>query len=90
MAEVAIAVILLVGAGLFAGSFIQLIRIDPGFDYKNLLTFSVSTCTNFTGQLTPEQREESSKQSRWFSIGCSRPLDRPRHRVRHDGQEVFL
>ncbi len=64
VAEVAIAVVLLVGAGLFAGSFIQLIRIDPGFDYKNLLTFSVSTRTNFTAQLTPEQREELSKQSR--------------------------
>ncbi|HSC27918.1 MAG TPA: ABC transporter permease, partial [Vicinamibacterales bacterium] len=41
VAEVALAVILLVGAGLFVSSFIRLIRIDPGFDYRNVLTFSV-------------------------------------------------
>jgi predicted permease len=41
VAEVALAVVLLVGAGLFAGSFMQLIRIDPGFDYRNMLVFGV-------------------------------------------------
>jgi putative ABC transport system permease protein len=41
VAEVALAVVLLVGAGLFIRSFIALIRIDPGFDYHNVLTFDV-------------------------------------------------
>jgi putative ABC transport system permease protein len=42
VAEVALAVILLVGAGLFIGSFVQLMRVDPGFDYRNLVVFNVS------------------------------------------------
>jgi putative ABC transport system permease protein len=41
VAEVALAVILLVGAGLFTGSFVRLMRIDPGFDYKKVLVLSV-------------------------------------------------
>ncbi len=38
VAEVALAVVLLVGAALFIGSFVTLMRIDPGFDAKNVLT----------------------------------------------------
>lgn len=41
VAEVALAVILLVGAGLFIGSFAKLIRVDPGFDYHGVLTVNV-------------------------------------------------
>jgi len=40
--EVALAVILLVGAGLFTGSFIHLMRVDPGFDYRNVLALDIS------------------------------------------------
>ncbi len=40
VAEVALAVILLVGAGLFTGSFIRLVRVDPGFDYHNVLVLN--------------------------------------------------
>jgi putative ABC transport system permease protein len=36
--EVALAVILLVGAALFIGSFRSLMKIDPGFDPRNVLT----------------------------------------------------
>jgi predicted permease len=39
--EVAIAVILLVGAALFIGSFRTLMKIDPGFDPTNVLTTSL-------------------------------------------------
>jgi predicted permease len=41
VAEVALAVMLVVGAGLFTGSFVQLLRVDAGFDYRNLLTFDI-------------------------------------------------
>jgi predicted permease len=39
--EVALAVILLVGAALFIGSFRALMAIDPGFDPENVLTLSL-------------------------------------------------
>ena len=38
VAEVALAVVLLVGAALFIGSFMTLMRINPGFDPENVLT----------------------------------------------------
>jgi putative ABC transport system permease protein len=41
VAEVALAVILLVGAGLFTGSFVRLMRVDPGFDYHNVMALNV-------------------------------------------------
>jgi len=59
-------VILLVGAGLFGGSFVQLIRIDPGFDYRNLLTLAVAI-RNVPG-LTPEQRAELTKTGRPYVL----------------------
>jgi putative ABC transport system permease protein len=42
VAEVALAVVLLVGASLFIGSFITLMRIDPGLDPSHVLTVQVS------------------------------------------------
>ena len=42
VAEVALAVVLLVGAALFIGSFMSLVRIDPGFDPRNVLTAQIS------------------------------------------------
>lgn len=36
VSEVALAVVLLVGAGLFTASFVQLMRIDTGFDHERL------------------------------------------------------
>jgi predicted permease len=42
VAEVALAVVLLVGASLFIGSFVTLMRIDPGFDPENVLTVQIS------------------------------------------------
>jgi putative ABC transport system permease protein len=37
--EVALAVVLLVGSGLFVSSFARLIGVDLGLDYRNVLTF---------------------------------------------------
>ena len=42
VAEVALAVVLLVGAALFIGSFVSLMRIDPGFSPENVLTAQIS------------------------------------------------
>ena len=42
VAEVALSVVLLVGAALFIGSFMTLMRIDPGFSSTNVLTASVA------------------------------------------------
>ncbi len=42
VAEVALAVVLLVGAALFIGSFVSLIRIHPGFSPEHVLTAQVS------------------------------------------------
>ena len=45
VAEVALAVVLLVGAALFIGSVIALMRIDPGFSTERVLTAQVSPRT---------------------------------------------
>jgi predicted permease len=42
VAEVALAVVLLVGAALFIGSVIALMRIDPGFSTEGVLTAQIS------------------------------------------------
>jgi putative ABC transport system permease protein len=42
VAEIALAVVLLVGAALFIGSFVSLMRIDPGFDLNHVLTAQIS------------------------------------------------
>jgi putative ABC transport system permease protein len=42
VAEVALAMILLTGAGLFVNSFARLVRSNPGFDPHNVLTFAIN------------------------------------------------
>lgn len=42
VAEVALTLILLIGAGLLIRSFYQLSQVNPGFDYSSLTSFSVS------------------------------------------------
>ena len=58
IAEVALAVVLLVGAGLFIGSFVTLMRVDPGFDYRNVITFSIGL------RLTPGQKFDADYAAR--------------------------
>jgi predicted permease len=56
--EVALAVVLLVGAGLFIGSFVRLMRVDPGFDYDNVLALDVG--------IRVHAGEERSKRGRLY------------------------
>jgi putative ABC transport system permease protein len=42
VAEVALALALLLGAGLLLNSFVRLQRVDPGFDSRNVLTMQLS------------------------------------------------
>jgi predicted permease len=42
VSEIALALILLVGAGLLIRTFLSLRRVDPGFDARNVLTFEVA------------------------------------------------
>jgi putative ABC transport system permease protein len=53
-AEVAIALVLLCGAGLMIRSFQQLLSVDPGFDPRNLLAMTVSVIGS--RQEAPERR----------------------------------
>ncbi|MGA8528212.1 MAG: ABC transporter permease [Acidobacteriaceae bacterium] len=61
MAEVAASFVLLVGSGLMFRSFLELQRIDPGFDAHNLLTFRVLGAAG-TGGKTPAEREARRRQ----------------------------
>ena len=60
IAEVALAVLLLVGAGLFVGSFIRLMRIDLGFDYRNVLVLNI----NPSGSLARLSFDQIGEQTR--------------------------
>jgi putative ABC transport system permease protein len=52
--EIAVSLVLLIGAGLFINSFVRLARTSPGFDPSNILTASVSLPANDYPQ--PAQR----------------------------------
>jgi len=61
MAEVALSFVLLIGSGLMFRSFLDLQRIDPGFDAHNLLTFQVLGLPRGRQQ-TPEARAALVRQ----------------------------
>lgn len=54
IAEVALAVVLLVGSGLFITSFVTLMRVDLGFDLDHVLSIDLSPSTRIRGgDMTP-------------------------------------
>jgi predicted permease len=61
--EVALAVILLVGAGLFIGSFVKLMSVDTGLDYHNVLTLDVGIRFDFT---KPDERKSAQQRGRAY------------------------
>jgi putative ABC transport system permease protein len=58
VAEVALALVLLVGAGLLMKSLVVMLRVDPGFDTRNLLTMRVA--------LPPARYNEDGKAARFY------------------------
>ena len=58
VAEIALALMLLAGAGLLVRSFVQLQQVDPGFNPKNLLTAFV--------MLPPSKYPEPQRQALFF------------------------
>ena len=61
VAEVALAVVLVVCAGLFIGSFAKLMHVDPGFDYRRVLTVNVGV------RWQPDKLEEAFQQSQAYT-----------------------
>jgi putative ABC transport system permease protein len=57
VAEMALATLLFVGAGLLINSFVKLATVDPGFDPSHLLTFQVSA----SGSRRPEKQKAFSE-----------------------------
>ncbi|HYY58525.1 MAG TPA: ABC transporter permease, partial [Pyrinomonadaceae bacterium] len=58
VAQIALALVLLIGAGLLIRSFTRLVAVDPGFDPKNLLTLHV--------QLPARKYKETPKVVNFF------------------------
>lgn len=77
VAEVALAVVLLVGAALFIGSFVTLMRIHPGFDPERVLTAQVSP--RFEPGFQPPDRTSAPafiqivERSARFQVSFTRP-----------------
>jgi len=57
VAEVALSLVLLIGAGLLLNSFSRLLKINPGFDPKNVLAMRISAGSSY---------DDDQKQVRFF------------------------
>ena len=58
--EIALASLLLVGAGLFVASFARLMRIDPGFDYRHVLALRITTPS--VNPFWPPKEQDAARQ----------------------------
>jgi len=61
--EIALASLLLVGAGLFVASFARLMRIDPGYDYRHVLALGITTPFPSL-QTTPKEQDAVQQRNR--------------------------
>jgi predicted permease len=52
--QIALSLLLLIGAGLFLRSFVQLLKVEPGFEARNVLTMNLSLST--TKYAKPDQQ----------------------------------
>ena len=66
--EVALTLVLLVGAGLLMRSFSQLLRVNPGFNYEGLLTFIVTLPEQKYPQLGPQMQFFQKLQERLSAL----------------------
>ena len=64
VAEVALALVLLVGAGLLMKSLVRMLAVDPGFDTRNLLTLRVA--------LPPERYSDAAKSAAFYDEALRR------------------
>jgi putative ABC transport system permease protein len=64
VAEVALALVLLVGAGLLLKSLVTMLRVDPGFDPRGLLTLRVA--------LPPARYKEGDQATRFYEEALRR------------------
>ncbi len=67
LAQVALAVILLIGSGLLIRSFVHLLQVSPGFDSENVLTMNIP--------LPPSRYAANSQMSAF----CSQVVERASH-----------
>ena len=81
VAEIALTVVLLVGAGLLARSFAGLQRVDPGFEIKNLLVLRIAPdVTRYRGQSVIEHYNRVLDLDRGTARRrLGRRRDRPAH-----------
>src|SRR3712207_6595921 len=83
VAEIAVTLVLLVGAGLLLRSFIRLQQTELGFEPRNLLTLTVSAPTQLYGQTAPraayfrklQERLSALPGVRATAVASSLPLD---------------
>src|SRR5215208_6486595 len=83
VAEIAVTLVLLVGAGLLLRSFIRLQQTELGFEPRNLLTLTVGSPTQLYGQTGPraayfrkmQERLAALPGARATALASSLPLD---------------
>jgi putative ABC transport system permease protein len=62
VSEVALAVVLVVGAGLFAASFTKLVKVEPGFDYHHVLAVQVGV------RWQPGNADETNRKGEAYTL----------------------